>query len=40
MEKELLEYEVRRNRVKEAVAHPKAKKIKVVFLKDGKLRSF
>lgn len=58
MEKELFEYEVRKNRkqgllnksiidadeldkkVKEAVAHPKAKKIKVVFLKDGKLRSF
>lgn len=58
MEKELFEYEVRKNRkqgllnksiidadeldkkVKEAVAHPKTKRIKVVFLKDGKLRSF
>lgn len=56
MEKELFEYEIRKNRehgllnksiidadeldkkVKEAVANPKTKKIKIVFLKDGKLR--
>lgn len=27
-------------KVKEAVANPKTKKIKVTYLKDGKLRSF
>lgn len=40
LNKSIIDVDELDKKVKEAVAHPKVKKIKVVFLKDGKLRSF